>query len=848
MTSVSLAKQISRLLAGFIVLPTITLAATDHWVNFGPYGGGVAQLAADPSNPSILYAGSHFNAMFKTVNGGATWSPITNGLTLTTERSGISAVVVDPIHPSTIYAASVSGYSAIYKSTNGGGKWEPSDNGILVGQRISHSLAIDPKNPAVLYTGTEDGGIFKTSDGGANWRPANIGLSDANIPALAVDPVTPAILYAGTAGSVFKSQDFGGSWAKTGLYTASTVTQLAVDPSNHEVLYVGTGGDGIFKSTDSGRTWGSINVGLPNVDKTFVNTLIINPLNTAEIYAGVGNELLAGSGGAYKSTDGGGHWSAINAGLGGTTSGIVSALTLGSGNPSMLYAASDGVFKSEDDGRSWSQNTSGIAATTINAVAIAASSPATFYVGTRVGVYKSSDGGASWSSSYAGLPTDMDVAAVAVDPAHSTTAYVGGIDLSSGIFKTTDGGVSWAQTFKEPTSAIVVDPSNPAIVYSVGKQVFKSMDSGKTWKSISFGYPSINELGISVIGLDPAHPATLYVGTNGHGAFKSTDAGNSWQPVNSGLLSSSIRYITIDPIHTNVVYIGADKRADSDRPGGYKSTDGGLTWNFVFQYHYISGGIAVDPSNTGFVYIGASDGIYRSTDGGSQWNLFNTGLASVTVSAMAAAPLTPPAASSTIYAGTQGGGVYKLIPATFASKSQLTRTATPQAATTRFAPDDKLSQRECLFDWAEIAYPKLFASGASLDNSLTTPFDAYIYRLYSSINASIRILSDTSIVGIVNGNQQALGSKAQLYAQYSCSGLEADNCLFAKLEQALFNFVAQPDALSRLGNVYAYRYYSGTQSYLGIYVDEHVHYLKPGDAAPADVGPMSYWLPQANCL
>ena len=98
----------------------------------------------------------------------------------------------------------------MFKSTNGGGHWSPVNTGLT--DTDVHALTIDPATPAILYVGTDGGGVYKSMDGGGHWDTFNIGLTATSVYALAIDPAMPAILYAGTdGGGVFSIQR--GAWA-----------------------------------------------------------------------------------------------------------------------------------------------------------------------------------------------------------------------------------------------------------------------------------------------------------------------------------------------------------------------------------------------------------------------------------------------------------------------------------------------------------------------------------------------------------------------------------------------------------------------------------------------------------
>ena len=182
-------------------------------------------------------------------------------------------------------------FDGVFKSTNGGESWTAINAGLT--NTFVYALAIDPSAPATLYAGTF-GGVFKSTNGGGSWIAVNTGLTDTGVFALAIDPSAPATLYAGTSnGGVFKSINGGASWTaiNTGL-TSTEIRALAIDPANPATLYAGTSGGGVFKSTNGGASWTAMNAGLTNL---YVNALAIDP-STSRVYAGT-------DGGVYEVHD-----------------------------------------------------------------------------------------------------------------------------------------------------------------------------------------------------------------------------------------------------------------------------------------------------------------------------------------------------------------------------------------------------------------------------------------------------------------------------------------------------------------------------------------------------------------
>jgi photosystem II stability/assembly factor-like uncharacterized protein len=276
-------------------------------------------------------------------------------------------IVIDPVYPDTVYAATSPG--TIYRSLDRGGTW--TQIGAAIGDAVN-TLAVDPLNTAVIYAGTQTSGIYKTSDRGSNWASANTGLPDTLISALEVDPVLTSRIFAGTSDSLFVSTDSGASWSSTGL-SGVQISSIAIDSAQPDTLYVSTDGGGVYRTYDGGATWLQRNSGLGTLR---VMTLAVHPSSPERVYAG----------------------------------------TLGGG-----------VYRSTNRGDSWVSASSGLADSDIATIAITPENQNTLYAGsTGVGhVYKSSDAGDSWVDLTRNLPLEPVVDALAVRPDSSSVLYVG---------------------------------------------------------------------------------------------------------------------------------------------------------------------------------------------------------------------------------------------------------------------------------------------------------------------------------------------------------------------------------------------------------------------------------------
>jgi photosystem II stability/assembly factor-like uncharacterized protein len=182
------------------------------------------------------------------------------------------------------------------------------------------ALGIDPANPAILYAGTSSAGVFKTANRGLTWLPANGGINNSDISTLVVDPSNPNIVYVGIEGcsagcsspaGIYKSTNGGKTWvaASAGLADDLQVVALAIDPANPRNLYAATRFNGLFKTTDAGTGWVSINPSPTGTMFAIVHfALVADPAHPGTVYAGTFE-------GVMKTMDGGKTWMAANSGL-----------------------------------------------------------------------------------------------------------------------------------------------------------------------------------------------------------------------------------------------------------------------------------------------------------------------------------------------------------------------------------------------------------------------------------------------------------------------------------------------------------------------------------------------------
>jgi hypothetical protein len=181
----------------------------DGGVTWRDANGGLLQnlsifsIAIDPVTSSTLYAGAYdagayAGAVFKSVDGGRTWGAANAGLP--TDAAVFTTLAIDPLNSSTLYAGKGNiwgGAGGVFKSVDGGGTWSDVTSGLPTDGSI-HALAINPVTTSTVYAGSFGGGVFISTDSGSSWSDFNNGLTDTQIHAIAVNPLNPITAYTAT--------------------------------------------------------------------------------------------------------------------------------------------------------------------------------------------------------------------------------------------------------------------------------------------------------------------------------------------------------------------------------------------------------------------------------------------------------------------------------------------------------------------------------------------------------------------------------------------------------------------------------------------------------------------------
>jgi len=429
--------------------------------------------------------------------------------------------------------------------------WRPI--GPFRGGRTKAAAGI-PTQPSVFYVGAVNGGVWKTNDFGRTWNPIFDDQPTGSIGAIAVAPSDPNIIYVGsgeglqrpdlsTGNGIYKSTDAGRTWTHLGLRSGQQIPQIIVDPQDPNRLFVAVLGHpygpneerGVFRSIDGGRTFEKV---LYKDADTGAADIVFDPSTSQTIYAALWqarqgpweNGVFNGPGsGVFKSTDGGTTWRPSDAGLptfADDGRGRI-GLTVAQSNPRRLFA--------------------------------------TVEARTRAGLYRSDDAGDTWTL-VNGDPRvtnrAADFAEVKVDPKNADVVYTGSIVA----WKSTDGGKTFTAWRGAPGGddyhRLWINPIDPRIILLTGDQgAIVTVNGGETW-STWYNQPTAQFYHVST---DNAFPYRVCGGQQESGSACVASRGDhgqitarDWAPV----AAEEYGYVAPDPLDPDVVYGGKLTRFD----------------------------------------------------------------------------------------------------------------------------------------------------------------------------------------------------------------------------------------------------------------------------------------------
>ena len=472
-----------------------------------------------------------------------------------------------------------------------------------------------PGQPNVFFIGVNNGGVWKTTDAGRTWTPIFDDQPTGSIGALAIAPSDPNVIYVGSGeglqrpdlsvgDGIYKSTDGGKSWRHLGLRDGQQIGAILVDPENAKRVFVAVLGHpygpnaerGVFRSTDGGESWQKV---LYRDEDTGAIALAFDPKNAQIVYADlwaarqapweIGGSFNGPGSGLYKSTDGGSTWKRLENGLPTFAQGLGRiGIAVAPSDPNRLYAQ----VEADRD---------------------------------HAGTYRSDDAGATWRRVNAEARVSGrggDFAEVRVHPRNPDVVFA----ANTSTYRSTDGGRTFTAIKGAPGGddyhTIWINPENPDVILLASDQgATITVNGGKTWSSW-YNQPTAQFYHVIT---DDQFPYRVYGGqqeSGSAGVSSRSDDGSihfgDFHPVGV----EEYGYVAPDPLDPNVIYGGKASRYDrrtgdvqdispAPIPGKYRFV---RTMPILFSPH--------DPH---LLYLG-SNVLFATRDGGKSWKVLSPDL------------------------------------------------------------------------------------------------------------------------------------------------------------------------------------------------------------------------------
>jgi photosystem II stability/assembly factor-like uncharacterized protein len=653
---------------------TNAMQMASNWTLLGPTssipagGGGAGRVncvAIDPVNPQTIYVGAPVGGLWKSTNGGTSWTTTTDHLPVI----GVSDILIDPTNTNVIYISSgdadhSDSYSCgVLKSTDGGLTW--SQTGLSYstsGSRMVYCLLMNPSDHTMLFAGTSNG-LYKSTDSGVTWTK----VLTAGIRDMEFKPADPTTIYAVSNTAFYRSLNTGKSFSPvtTGLPTASAVSRLslattAADPNYLYVLASTANGyyyQGLYLSTNAGTSFTSQS-NSPNLlgfysgtggDATsgqgwYTLSVAASPINKMEVVVGGVN--------IWRSTNAGASWAKIS---NWTSSSSVHAdvhdLRYVPGTGTFYAGADGGCFRTTNGGASWTNLSNGLQIAQMYRIGCAQTDPNVIIQGWQDNGTNEYNTG-SWSQILGGDGMDCFI-----DYTNANTMYATNpngslyVSVNGGGWQSINSNITGTGSWVTPWG---MDPVTPTTIYAGFQELWKSTNRGASWTAIStFGLAPTAP--ITSFALAKSNPQYIYA-SNGSQFYGTTNGGTAWTNLSSSMPGSNtvtaIDVSTTNPSEVWITYSGYSSNAKV-----FRSVDAGHTWTNIASLTLPNmpvNCIVTQPGSADGVYVGTDVGVYYKDSTMTSWAPFMNGLPNVNI-----AHLQIQTSSKKLRAGTFGRGLWE---------------------------------------------------------------------------------------------------------------------------------------------------------------------------------------------
>lgn len=609
------------------------------WSPLGPgnVGGRTRALIVDPRNPDTLFAGGVAGGVWKSADGGLSWTALDD----LAANLAIGSLAMDPSDSEIVYAGTGEGYfnedavrgAGIFKTTDGGLTWKQIPSTDNPNFHYVNDLAISRRDPRRVYAATRTG-VWRSKNRGRTWNrvlstKAYGGCLDL---ALRTDLSADFLLAScgtrqGTA-AVWRNEaaEKKGGWEQVLSESEMGRTTLAIAPSDQDVVYAlastnqkGSfywGLSAVFRSDDGGKTW---NAQVRNTDPAPLNRLLLTN--------------------AYFALPDCGGFGNYNQGW------YDSAIAVDPVNPDRVWAGGIDLFRSDDGGRSWGMMSSWVWPDVKDYVhadqhAIVfhprydGVANKTLFVANDGGLFKTADAlaPAATGSSAACTTGAIQAEWTSLNNGYGVTqfyhgtpypdgsAYFGG-SQDTGVVKGSGDPDAWDVIFPGDAGYVAVDPGNTDVAYAslTNLSIYKSTDGWKSFAEATGGISGDKFLFITPFVLDPSEPKRLWTG--GQRLWATADGAGSWS-LASAQLQGQASTIAVFPADSDRVLAGTSEgwihRSTSARTAGEDTV-----WASARPREGFVSSVAFDPNDPNVVYATYSSfggvHVWKSADGGATW-------------------------------------------------------------------------------------------------------------------------------------------------------------------------------------------------------------------------------------
>ena len=621
------------------------------WTSLGPVGaaagggaGRINSVRINPLNPNSMWACAPDGGLWRSTNGGASWTTNTDQLTII----GVSDVVINPLDTNIMYLATGDGPGYF----TGGG---------------THPYSI---------------GVLKSTNGGATWATTSLTwastLSRA-IYKMVIDPTDPNVVMIASTAGIWRTANAGANWTQTAV---GQFSDIEFKPTNHNILYATTiFYGGFFRSVNNGAAFTQVTSGLPAAASTahFRFAVGVTPADTNYVYVLACNNTDYGFSSLFRSTDGGTTFTTRSSNTGannvmgwydGTDAGgqgyYTLALACSPTNKDTIYVGGVDVWRSGDGGATFTLNAhwyGGFSKPYVHADIHAlefGANASTLYVGCDGGVFKTTNSGTAYSDISTGL-------CIAQQYCLGTSATNANMDIcghqdNGGNLR---NGSAWTEVTGGDGTDCMIDFTNANIQYSsyVQGEFYKTTNLWSTQSTIvNSAGTGVNSPGdwVTPILMNPRKNTTLLVGKDK--VYKSINGGTAWTA--SGAIAgvsgtSPILHMAYAPSDTSFIYVSNETLL-------FKSINNNSTYTNILGTIPATISVPITfiaVSNTDklkvWVTLGgynAPNKVFATVDGGTTWTNISTGLPNFPVNCIV---YEPNSATDAVYAGTDIGVYYR---------------------------------------------------------------------------------------------------------------------------------------------------------------------------------------------